>query len=133
VLVDLDDRKGRIRAGIREAEKRIGMKWVEDEPLVETVANLVEYPVVLLGAVRGEVPLPAEGGPRHLDAEQPEIFRLRGCEGGLFRVRLRFEHDRSRPVGRRGRKRAGSPGPALRREFYYGDDLKKPLFERTRR
>ncbi|HQU13594.1 MAG TPA: glycine--tRNA ligase subunit beta, partial [Thermodesulfobacteriota bacterium] len=41
VLVDLEDRKGKIRAGIREAEKRIGMRWVEDEPLVETVANLV--------------------------------------------------------------------------------------------
>ena len=46
VFVDLEVRKDRIRAGIRDAEKEIGRKWIEDEPLVETVANLVEYPVV---------------------------------------------------------------------------------------
>src|SRR3990172_6989538 len=49
VFVDLEVRKEKIRAGIKEAEARIGRKWVEDEPLVETVANLVEYPVVLVG------------------------------------------------------------------------------------
>jgi glycyl-tRNA synthetase beta chain len=49
VFVDLEVRKEKIRTGLREAEGQIGRKWVEDEPLVETVANLVEYPVVLVG------------------------------------------------------------------------------------
>src|SRR5574341_2399088 len=49
VFVDLEVRKEKIRTGIREIEKKIGMRWVEDEPLVETVANLVEYPVILMG------------------------------------------------------------------------------------
>ena len=49
VLVDLEARKERIRAGLRELAGRTGMKWVEDEPLVETVANLVEFPVVMQG------------------------------------------------------------------------------------
>ncbi len=108
--------RGGSARGIREAEKRIGMKWVEDEPLVETVANLVEYPVVMVGRFEEKYLSLPQGGPRHLDAEQPEIFRLRGCEGRpVPGVRLRFEHDRSRPVGRRRRERAGPPGAALRR------------------
>jgi glycyl-tRNA synthetase beta chain len=49
VLVDLEARKERIRSGLRGISEETGMKWVEDEPLVETVANPVELPVVLQG------------------------------------------------------------------------------------
>ncbi len=129
VLVDLEDRKGRIRAGIREAEKRIGMTMGGGRTAGRDRGEPRGVPRRHGGAVRGEVPLASQGGSRHIDAEQPEIFRLRGCEGRpVPGVRLRFEHDRSGRVGRRRRKRAGSPGTALRcRVLLRGRPEKAPV------
>ena len=132
VLVDLEDRKGRIRAGIREAEVRIGMKWVEDEPLVETVANLVEYPVVMVGRFEGKyLSLPREVLVTSMRNNQ-KYFVFEDAKGGLFPgfafVSNMIVPDPSVVVAGNERVLRARLSDA---EFYYGDDLKKPLFERT--
>ncbi|TRZ96788.1 MAG: glycine--tRNA ligase subunit beta [Deltaproteobacteria bacterium] len=132
VLVDLEDRKGRIRAGIREAEKRIGMKWVEDEPLVETVANLVEYPVVMVGRFEEKyLSLPREVLVTSMRNNQ-KYFVFEDAKGGLFPgfafVSNMIVPDESVVVAGNERVLRARLSDA---EFYYGDDLKKPLFARS--
>src|SRR5512141_2088430 len=132
VLVDLEDRKGRIRAGIREAEKRIGMKWVEDEPLVETVANLVEYPVGMVGRCEERyLSLPREVLVTSMRNNQ-KYFVFEKARGGLFPgfafVSNMIVPDPSVVVAGNERVLRARLSDA---EFYYGDDLKKPLFDRS--
>ncbi len=132
VLVDLEDRKGRIRAGIREASVRIGMKWVEDEPLVETVANLVEYPLVMVGRFEEKyLSLPREVLVTSMRNNQ-KYFVFEDGKGGLFPgfafVSNMIVPDPSVVVAGNERVLRARLSDA---EFYYGDDLKKPLFERT--
>ncbi len=132
VLVDLEDRKARIRAGIREAERRIGMKWVEDEPLVETVANLVEFPVVLVGRFEEKyLSLPREVLVTSMRNNQ-KYFVFEDAKGGLFPgfavVSNMVVPDPSVVVAGNERVLRARLSDA---EFYYGDDLKKPLFDRA--
>lgn len=49
VIIDPEERKSIIQKGILEAAKDAGGALIEDEGLLREVANLVEYPVVLLG------------------------------------------------------------------------------------
>lgn len=132
VLVDLEDRKGRIRQGIREAELRIGMKWVEDEPLVETVANLVEYPVVMAGRFEEKyLSLPREVLVTSMRNNQ-KYFVFEDAQGGLFPgfafVSNMIVPDESVVVAGNERVLRARLSDA---EFYYWDDLKKPLFDRS--
>lgn len=132
VLVDLEDRKARIRAGIREAEKRIGVKWVEDEPLVETVANLVEYPVVMVGRFEEKyLSLPREVLVTSMRNNQ-KYFVFEDAKGGLFPgfafVSNMIVPDESVVVAGNERVLRARLSDA---EFYYWDDLKKPLFDRS--
>jgi glycyl-tRNA synthetase beta chain len=132
VLVDLEDRKGRIRAGIRDAERRIGMKWVEDEPLVETVANLVEYPVVMVGRFEEKyLALPREVLVTSMRNNQ-KYFVFEDAKGGLFPgfafVSNMIVPDESVVVAGNERVLRARLSDA---EFYYWDDLKIPLFERA--
>ena len=132
VLVDLEDRKGRIRAGIRDASMRIGMKWVEDEPLVETVANLVEYPVVMVGRFEEKyLSLPREVLVTSMRNNQ-KYFVFEDAKGDLFPgfafVSNMIVPDESVVVAGNERVLRARLSDA---EFYYGDDLKKPLFDRS--
>ena len=132
VLVDLEDRKGRIRAGIREASKRTGMTWVEDEPLVETVANLVEYPVVMVGRFDEKyLSLPREVLVTSMRNNQ-KYFVFEDAKGGLFPgfafVSNMIVPDESVVVAGNERVLRARLSDA---EFYYGDDLKMPLFARS--
>jgi len=132
VLVDLEVRKEKIRAGIRDVEKRTGMKWIEDEPLVETVANLVEFPVVLMGRFEEKyLSLPREVLVTSMRNNQ-KYFVLEDAGGGLFPG---FAFVSNMVVPDFGVVIAGNERVLRARlsdaEFYYWDDLKKPLFDRT--
>jgi glycyl-tRNA synthetase beta chain len=132
VLVDLEERKERIRVGIREASGRIGRKWVDDEPLVETVANLVEYPVVMVGRFEEKyLSLPREVLVTSMRNNQ-KYFVFEDAEGKLFSgfafVSNMIVPDPSVIVSGNERVLRARLSDA---EFYYGDDLKKTLFERT--
>ena len=132
VFVDLEVRKEKIRAGIKEAEARIGRKWVEDEPLVETVANLVEYPVVLVGRFPEKyLALPREILITSMRVNQ-KYFVFEDDRGNLFPgfafvSNMRVPDNRVVITGNERVLRARLSDA----EFYYGDDLKKPLFDRA--
>ncbi|MFQ5329900.1 MAG: glycine--tRNA ligase subunit beta [Thermodesulfobacteriota bacterium] len=49
VILDAGERQTLIRDGIEKAAREVGGSCIEDLPLLEEVANLVEYPVVLRG------------------------------------------------------------------------------------
>jgi glycyl-tRNA synthetase beta chain len=49
VLVDPDERRARIAAEVDAAARRVGGRVLPDEDLLQTVTNLVEYPVVATG------------------------------------------------------------------------------------
>jgi len=132
VFVDLEVRKEKIRAGIREAEKRIGKKWVEDEPLVETVANLVEYPVVLVGRFEEKyLALPREILITSMRNNQ-KYFVFEDDGGNLFPgfafvSNMIVPDDKVVVAGNERVIRARLSDA----EFYYQDDLKQPLFDRA--
>lgn len=61
VILDQDRRKSDIVKGVNEIARKIGGKISEDEELLETVTNLVEYPLVLKGDFEKEfLKLPKE-------------------------------------------------------------------------
>jgi glycyl-tRNA synthetase beta chain len=132
VFVDLEARKGKIRAGIREVEAKIGRKWVEDEPLVETVANLVEYPVVMDGRFEEKyLALPREILITSMRVNQ-KYFVFEDDRGNLypgfaFVSNMRVPDNRVVIAGNERVIRARLSDA----EFYYGDDLKMPLIERA--
>ncbi len=132
VFVDLEVRKEKIRAGIREASLRIGRRWIEDEPLVETVANLVEYPVVLVGRFEEKyLALPREVLITSMRVNQ-KYFVFEDDRGNLFPgfafvSNMRVPDDRVVITGNERVIRARLSDA----EFYYGDDLKKSLFDRA--
>src|SRR3972149_4933776 len=132
VFVDLEVRKEKIRAGIREAEKRIGKRWVEDEPLVETVANLVEYPVVLVGRFEEKyLALPREILITSMRNNQ-KYFVFEDDGGNLFPgfafvSNMIVPDDQVVVTGNERVIRARLSDA----EFYYQDDLKQPLFDRA--
>ena len=61
-MVSVADRVHRIRKALDAATRTVaGARWREDEPLVDTVANLTEWPSVLLGSFEEEyLTLPEE-------------------------------------------------------------------------
>ncbi|MBF8258047.1 MAG: glyS [Actinobacteria bacterium] len=134
VFVDLEVRKDKIRAGIKEAEKQIGRKWIEDEPLVETVANLVEYPVVMVGRFEEKyLALPREVLITSMRVNQ-KYFVFEDDRGNLFPgfafvSNMRVPDNRVVIAGNERVIRARLSDA----EFYYGDDLKVPLFDRAQK
>ncbi|MBI5574989.1 MAG: glycine--tRNA ligase subunit beta [Deltaproteobacteria bacterium] len=132
VFVDLEVRKEKIRAGIKEAEAQTGRKWVEDEPLVEIVANLVEYPVVMVGRFEEKyLSLPREVLITSMRVNQ-KYFVFEDDKGNLFPgfafvSNMRVPDNRVVIAGNERVIRARLSDA----EFYYGDDLKKTLFDRA--
>src|SRR3984957_20410087 len=62
VIVDVAERRHSIRKGLDKATRAVaGARWREDEPLVETVVHLTEWPTVLHGSFEAEyLSLPEE-------------------------------------------------------------------------
>ena len=125
-----------IREGAAEAAARGGLTLIEDEGLVAENAGLTEWPVPLLGRF----------DPAFLDVP-PEVIQLtmrvnqkyfvcqrRGRASSRNALRLRRQHRR---VGRRrGDRRRQPQGPrraALRRQFFWEQDLKVPLAEQAKK
>jgi glycyl-tRNA synthetase beta chain len=132
VLVDLEARKERIREGLRNLSQGAGMKWVEDEPLVETVANLVEFPVVMQGRFEEKyLALPKEILVTSMRNNQKYFVFEDG--GGKLRPAFAFVSNMTVPDGKvvvAGNERV-LRSRLSDAEFYYWDDLKMPLFDRT--
>src|ERR1700722_20006418 len=83
VVLDAERRKQIILADARALALAHGLELVEDEGLLEEVAGLVEWPVVLMGEFEAAfLDIPAEVIRATIRANQ-KCFVLRGADGGL--------------------------------------------------
>ena len=83
VVLDADRRKAIILADARDRALALGLELVEDEALLEEVAGLVEWPVVLIGSFdEAFLEIPPEVIRTTIRANQ-KCFVLRSPEGGL--------------------------------------------------
>ncbi len=93
VVLDADRRKAIILADAKSLAFAQGLELVEDEGLLEEVAGLVEWPVVLMGEFEPAfLDIPAGSDPRD-DPRQPEVL----CAAPAYVVL------RGRPLLRHGR------------------------------
>ncbi|HEY3489637.1 MAG TPA: glycine--tRNA ligase subunit beta [Candidatus Deferrimicrobiaceae bacterium] len=132
VLVELEDRKRLIREGLLEIEKQVGIRWVVDEPLLETVGNIVEFPVVMMGRFEQKyLSLPREILVTTMRNNQ-KYFVFEDASGKLFPgfafVSNTKVIDPDVVVAGNARVLRARLSDA---EFYYSDDLKIPLFDRA--
>lgn len=126
VIVDVEERKERIRRQIEALAQQAGGELVMDEALLDEVTHLVEWPTALLGAF----------DPRYLEVpaeilittmkEHQKYFPVR--KDGLLPVfiAVRNGDERSLDVVRAGNEKVLAARLADAR-FFYEEDLKKPL------
>ena len=84
VVVDVAERRQLIRKALDAATRKVaGARWREDEPLVETVVHLTEWPSVVLGAFETEyLELPEEVLVTVMRDHQ-KYFAVEGKDGKL--------------------------------------------------
>ena len=76
VVLDADRRKDIILHDAKDLAFAQGLELVEDEGLLEEVAGLVEWPVVLMGSFDESFPGNPPGGDPHDHPRQPEMLRV---------------------------------------------------------
>jgi glycyl-tRNA synthetase beta chain len=135
VVVEVSERRQLIRRALdKETRGVAGARWREDEPLVETVVHLTEWPTVLLGNFAEEyLSLPEEVLVTVMRDHQ-KYFAVEGADGKLaphFLTVLNTE------VGEEGRGiiRHGNEKVLVSRfkdaRFFWDVDQKTPLVERV--
>jgi glycyl-tRNA synthetase beta chain len=135
VIVDVAERRQSIRKSLDKATRTVaGARWREDEPLVETVLHLTEWPTVILGDFEAEyLALPEEVLVTVMRDHQ-KYFAVEGAEGKLaphFLAVLNTEVDHEgSAIIRHGNARV------LRArfkdaQFFWDFDQKTPLAERV--
>jgi glycyl-tRNA synthetase beta chain len=135
VVVDVAERRQRIRKALDAATRKVaGARWREDEPLVETVTHLTEWPAVILGEFEAEyLALPEEVLVTVMRDHQ-KYFAVEDEKGKLaayFLAVLNTEADEeSAAIIRHGNARV------LRArfkdaQFFWGVDQKTPLAARV--
>jgi tetrameric-type glycyl-tRNA synthetase alpha subunit len=137
VVLDAERAQGDHPRRRPQPRARRGLELVEDEGLLEEVAGLVEWPVVLMGSFDEAFLAPARGRPATIRNNQ-KCFR---AEDGAARtggicvdplaanrfVSARRQHrGQRRRQGDRRRQRARHPRAAVRRRYFWETDL-KPL------
>ena len=132
VIPDPAERKGIIAEGIERSAKEVGGTVVPDEGLLEEVAFLVEYPVVLRGSFDKEfLDLPRDIVVNAM-REHQRYFSIVDKNGALLPYFITIANTLARDmdVVRKGNERV------LRArlndaKFYYEQDIRKPLTERV--
>jgi glycyl-tRNA synthetase beta chain len=135
VVVDVAERRQAIRKALDVATRTVpGARWREDEPLVETVVHLTEWPTVILGKFESEyLALPEEVLVTVMRDHQ-KYFAVEDAEGKLapcFLTVLNTKADEEgQAIIRHGNERV------LRSrfkdaQFFWDFDQKVPLTERV--
>jgi glycyl-tRNA synthetase beta chain len=135
VVVDTANRRQIIRKALDKVTRAVaGARWREDEPLVETVLHLTEWPTVILGGFEPEyLKLPEEVLVTVMRDHQ-KYFAVEGADGKLaphFLAVLNTEVDEEgEAIIRHGNARV------LRArfkdaQFFWDFDQKTPLIERV--
>ncbi len=130
VIADQAERKRVIAEGIEKAAREAGGSVMPDDALLEEVAWLVEYPVVVRGSFDNEfLDLPRDIVVNAM-REHQRYFSVLDAKGGLLPYFITVANTLAKDmdVVRKGNERV------LRArlndaKFYYGQDIKKPLAE----
>jgi len=128
VIADPEERKRLISEGVRKAASDAGGRLIEDEGLVEEVANLVEYPVVVCGSFdNGYLDLPKDVVVNAMRDHQ-RYFSVENSRGKLLPVFITVSNTEAKDMQM---VRAGNERVLRARlsdaAFYYYEDLKRPL------
>ncbi len=135
VVVDVAERRQSIRKALDAATRTVpGARWREDEPLVETVVHLTEWPSVILGDFEPEyLALPEEVLVTVMRDHQ-KYFAVEGADGKLaphFLAVLNTEVDaEGAAIIRHGNARVLAARFKDAR-FFWDFDQKTPLVERV--
>ncbi|MBN8998465.1 MAG: glycine--tRNA ligase subunit beta, partial [Rhizobiales bacterium] len=133
VVLDADRRKDLILADARTATSAIGLELVEDEGLLDEVAGLVEWPVVLVGSFEEEfLAIPPEVIRATIRANQ-KCFVVRDPATGTLANRFVLVSNIEASDG--GAAITAGNGRVIRArlsdaKFFYEQDLKAPLESR---
>jgi len=133
VVLDADRRKDIILADARTATSAIGLELVEDEGLLEEVAGLVEWPVVLVGTFEEEfLSIPPEVIRATIRANQ-KCFVVREADSTALANRFVLVSNIEASDG--GEEIVAGNGRVIRArlsdaKFFYEQDLKAPLISR---
>jgi glycyl-tRNA synthetase beta chain len=135
VVVDVAERRHIIRKALdKETRKVPGARWREDEPLIETVVHLTEWPTVVLGGFEAEyLALPEEVLVTVMRDHQ-KYFAMESADGKLaahFLAVLNIEVDEE------GRANIVTGNERVLRarfkdaRFFWDTDQKTPLVDRV--
>jgi glycyl-tRNA synthetase beta chain len=128
VLVDMEKRKGIIRGQIVEAARAEGGEVSLDEELLDTVTNLVEYPVAVCGSFdEGFLSLPDEVLITSMKSHQ-KYFTIRDEKGKLMARFIAVSNMRCEDMGlvRQGNERVLRARLADA-DFFFREDRKTAL------
>jgi glycyl-tRNA synthetase beta chain len=131
VVLDRGKRKWRILGDAKRKAEEIGLRLVPDEPLLEEVAGLVEWPVILVGAIDDDyMALPPEVRRTTMRANQ-KYFTLEYADG---KPAPRFIITANMATADGGAAIIGGNERVLRARlsdarFFYDQDLKVKLAE----
>ena len=135
VVVEVGERRQLIRKALDKATRTVsGARWREDEPLVETVTHLTEWPSVILGNFSPEfLTLPEEVLVTVMRDHQ-KYFAVEGADGKLaphFLAVLNTEADaEGEAIIRHGNQKV-LVARFKDAQFFWDFDQKVPLVERV--
>ncbi|MGA3161140.1 MAG: glycine--tRNA ligase subunit beta [Terracidiphilus sp.] len=135
VIVDVAERRQSIRKALDAATRTVaGARWREDEPLIETVVHLTEWPTVVLGDFEPEyLALPEEVLVTVMRDHQ-KYFAVEGADGKVlphFLAVLNIEVDEEgEAIIRHGNARV-LKARFKDAQFFWDFDQKTPLVDRV--
>ncbi|GAA3549843.1 glycine--tRNA ligase subunit beta [Zobellella aerophila] len=131
VLADFERRKAMIEAGVEQAAAAVGGKADLDDELLEEVASLVEWPVVLTAAFEEAfLKVPAEALVYTMKGDQ-KYFPVYDAEGRLLPKFIFVTNIESKDPAQiiSGNEKVVRPRLADA-EFFFNNDRKAPLIDR---
>jgi glycyl-tRNA synthetase beta chain len=135
VVVDVAERRQTIRKALDKATRTVaGARWREDEPLVETVTHLTEWPTVILGNFEAEyLSLPEEVLVTVMRDHQ-KYFAVEGADGKLaphFLAVLNIEVDGQGYATIQHGNQKVLRARFKDAQFFWDTDQKTPLVDRV--
>lgn len=132
IVIDPEVRKQRIMKQVEELAKSIGGRVLDDPGLVEEVANLVEFPVAVMGSINKEfLRVPKEVLITAM-REHQRYFSLVSSNGSLLPYFITISNTRAQDmeVVRAGNERvlAARLSDAA---YFFDHDIKQPLADRV--
>jgi glycyl-tRNA synthetase beta chain len=131
VIVDNSERKAMVAEGVEEASRAVGGRTIKDEQLLETVANLVEYPIAMCGDIDSSFLALPEPVLITAMKKHQKYFAVDDGKGRLLPhfIAVNNTKVRDQAVVKRGNERV-LRARLSDAEFFVKEDSKRPLLDR---